>query len=74
MSYNKKVSKAEKTGNFDNLGPAPQTSHDRNKVGCPHCGRNFGAQAAERHIRICANVVSKPGGIQPSNSRYRRKF
>lgn len=27
---------------------------------CPHCGRHFSEDAAERHIPICAKVINKP--------------
>ena len=26
---------------------------------CPHCGRNFGSEPLERHIKICAKIFSK---------------
>lgn len=38
-------------------GPAPV---DPSLVPCPHCGRKFNEEAANRHIPICKNVFSKP--------------
>lgn len=39
----------------------PQELDDR--VPCPHCGRRFGQQQAERHIPQCKNIKAKPNGI-----------
>jgi len=36
---------------------------DPNKVTCPHCGRSFNKESAQRHIDICLKTFgSKPGG------------
>mmetsp|Transcript_117582 Transcript_117582/g.332646 ORF Transcript_117582/g.332646 Transcript_117582/m.332646 type:complete len:327 (+) Transcript_117582:230-1210(+) len=41
-------------------GPAPI---DPDKVQCPHCGRTFNKESAERHINICVKMFGgKPGG------------
>jgi hypothetical protein len=41
--------------------PTPAEADDR--VPCPHCGRKFGQQQAERHIPHCKNTKAKPNGI-----------
>lgn len=33
------------------------------RVPCPHCGRRFGQQQAERHIPQCKNTKARPNGI-----------
>jgi hypothetical protein len=46
---------------MSDLPPPPQTDvimDDR--VGCPHCGRSFNQQAAERHIPQCSDIKAKP--------------
>lgn len=36
---------------------------DPNKTTCPHCGRSFNKESAQRHIDICLKTFgSKPGG------------
>lgn len=36
---------------------------DPNKVTCPHCGRSFNKESAEKHINICLKMFGgKPGG------------
>lgn len=41
------------------------TSTPEGNVPCPHCGRKFEKNAAQRHIPICANVANKPKPKQP---------
>lgn len=43
--------------------PKPTDAALDDRIPCPHCGRKFGQQAAERHIPKCADTKSKPGGI-----------
>lgn len=38
--------------------PTPAELDDR--VPCPHCGRRFGAEQAERHISLCRNIQARP--------------
>jgi len=44
-------------------GSEPGDSVDPDKSKCPHCGRTFNKEAAERHIAVCVKTFgSKPGG------------
>lgn len=45
--------------------PPPKASKPEldDRVPCPHCGRKFGQQQAERHIPKCAETKARPGGI-----------
>lgn len=55
--------------------PASPAQH-HGKVQCPHCARYFDANAAERHIPICANVVNRarpPPSPGPSHSSELRR-
>lgn len=46
------------------LPPPQQTAPELDdRVPCPHCGRKFGQQQAERHIPACKNTKAKPTGI-----------
>lgn len=46
----------------------PGTAGKNGLVPCPHCSRHFSADAAERHIPICAKVVNKPGSPSPKRN------
>jgi hypothetical protein len=43
------------------LPPPPPSSHEHDdRTACPHCGRRFNQQAAERHIPKCNSISAKP--------------
>lgn len=45
------------------LPPPPPSAPDSSLVPCPHCGRNFSEQAAERHIPKCTSIKAKPKAL-----------
>jgi hypothetical protein len=42
------------------LPPASNAGGDDGRTPCPHCGRRFNTQAAERHIPKCKSMKAKP--------------
>lgn len=42
-------------------GPPPMPVQDM-RIECPHCGRRFAEDVAERHIPKCKTIVNKPRG------------
>ena len=40
--------------------PADLPPVEDTRTPCPHCGRKFAAEVAERHIPSCAKTKSKP--------------
>lgn len=51
--------------------PPPPPSENPDYVQCPHCGRRFNEQAAERHIPKCVNMVhNKPRNGPPAKRRW----
>jgi len=42
------------------LSEIPYQSTYDDRVECPHCGRRFAEQTAERHIPRCRDIISKP--------------
>lgn len=57
----KQMSKALKEGkNLADLPPPPASSMPDDRVPCPHCGRKFAENAAERHIPHCAETKNRP--------------
>ena len=40
--------------------PPPPPSVNPDYVQCPHCGRNYAPNVAERHIPKCVNIQAKP--------------
>lgn len=40
--------------------PPPPPSHNPDYIQCPHCGRNYAPNVAERHIPKCVNIQAKP--------------
>lgn len=74
------VKKFQKEGrDLRDLPVAPSNPELDDRVPCPHCGRRFGAQQAERHIPVCAKAKARPngppgrGGPQRSASTGRRR-
>uniref|UniRef100_A0A0M3IM51 C2H2-type domain-containing protein n=1 Tax=Ascaris lumbricoides TaxID=6252 RepID=A0A0M3IM51_ASCLU len=43
------------------LPPPPKTSLPKDYVQCEYCGRNFNANAAERHIPFCRDQYERKG-------------
>lgn len=62
MENMKQVKEAMARG--EPLPPPIPSAPDPSLVQCPHCGRRFNANAAERHIPSCANTVSKPNFLK----------
>lgn len=50
-------------------GQAIDAGHDEGLVPCPHCGRSFNEQAAERHIPQCTNIRAKPSRLVRGGGR-----
>jgi hypothetical protein len=46
-------------GRLADLPPPPVTVNP-DYVQCPHCGRNYAPNVAERHIPKCVNIQAKP--------------
>lgn len=40
--------------------PPPPPSVNPDYIQCPHCGRNYAPNVAERHIPKCVNIQAKP--------------
>jgi DNA-directed RNA polymerase subunit RPC12/RpoP len=61
MKDAKIVQKFQKEGRPLSELPPPQATAIENddRVACPHCGRRFGQQQAERHIPHCAKTKAK---------------
>lgn len=45
-----------------NLRYGEESSYE-DYVPCPHCGRKFGQNTADKHIEICKNIIHKPRGV-----------
>jgi len=60
IKYAKQMAAAQKAGISVASLPPPPRSENPDYVPCPHCGRRFNQQAAERHIPACKNTINKP--------------
>ena len=61
MRYNRVCENAERKGiKLSSLPPPPPSAPDPSLIPCPHCGRRFGQQQAERHIPKCRTTINKP--------------
>ena len=63
IRYNRMVSNAEKSGQELAALPLPPQARD-DRVPCPHCGRKFNADVADRHIPKCATAKARPNRLQ----------
>ncbi|ORC92597.1 uncharacterized protein TM35_000033500 [Trypanosoma theileri] len=54
------VDKVLKSGGDARDLPPPTYSENSHYIPCPHCGRKFAPDVAERHIPRCATTVNKP--------------
>ncbi|KAH9589034.1 Double zinc ribbon [Trypanosoma melophagium] len=54
------VDKVLKSGGNARDLPPPTYSENSHYIPCPHCGRKFAPDVAERHIPRCATTVNKP--------------
>ena len=39
------------------------------RISCPHCGRKFNADVAERHIPKCLQIKAKPNAVGATQKR-----
>ncbi|XP_076442824.1 uncharacterized protein LOC143281500 [Babylonia areolata] len=63
IRYAKQLQQMEQQGlSSSDLPPPPPASHNPDLVPCPHCGRTFNEQAAERHIPRCQQLKTRPAG------------
>eukprot|EP00388_Colpodella_angusta_P031721 GDKK01024030.1.p1 GENE.GDKK01024030.1~~GDKK01024030.1.p1 ORF type:complete len:355 (-),score=37.80 GDKK01024030.1:177-1241(-) len=60
MRAARKVDAVLKAGGTAKDLPPPTYSDNSHLTPCPHCGRRFAAETAERHIPKCAMTVNKP--------------
>lgn len=60
IRYAKQATQYEKSGGRLADLPPPPPSHNPDYIQCPHCGRNYAPNVAERHIPKCVNIQAKP--------------
>lgn len=51
-------------GRYDGGYSAPQEEIMDDRVPCPHCGRKFNSDVADRHIPRCRDIINKPKTIK----------
>ena len=49
--------------------PAPMEPPEDTRTPCPHCGRKFNADVAERHIPKCLQTKAKPNAVGTAMKR-----
>mmetsp|Transcript_14948 Transcript_14948/g.31186 ORF Transcript_14948/g.31186 Transcript_14948/m.31186 type:complete len:359 (+) Transcript_14948:162-1238(+) len=65
MASARAVTAAQKAGKDLRTVDIPQLAEeDDDRVPCPHCGRKFSQQAADRHIPQCQNIKAKPSVLK----------
>ncbi|UJR35632.1 hypothetical protein I4U23_028382 [Adineta vaga] len=60
IRYAKQATSYEKSGGRLADLPRPPPSNNPDYIQCPHCGRNYAPNVAERHIPKCVNIQNKP--------------
>eukprot|EP01083_Nonionella_stella_P182136 654469_1 len=56
---------------YGGMGGTMSSSHAYDdRVECPHCGRRFAENTAERHIPKCRDIISKPKTLRRKMSYY----
>lgn len=68
MRVNKQIAAAQARGEDIRtlkIDSGPELPDDR--VPCPHCGRRYAPDVADRHIPKCKDIVAKPG-MQRANA------
>lgn len=50
------------------LPPPKISAPDSSLILCPHCGRRFNANAAERHIPKCTSILAKPTALKKGSN------
>jgi hypothetical protein len=63
IRYNRILSNADAKGQDLAALPLPPQAKD-DRVPCPHCGRKFNADVAERHVPKCATAKARPNRLQ----------
>jgi hypothetical protein len=65
MRAAREVTKALESG--APLPPPKMSAPDPSLIPCPHCGRSFNQNAADRHIPQCQNIKAKPTMLKRSS-------
>lgn len=69
MRQGKIIKKALAEGVDLSTLPPPKPAHD-DRTPCPHCGRKFNADVAERHIPRCRDIKAKPKRLVAKRHAY----
>lgn len=68
MQANREIAEAKKRGeDITSVKFTATAEEDDDRVACPHCGRKFAENVAERHIPYCKESMMKkaPKGPPP---------